>query len=624
MTISSSFSALKFLPYVSRGCTYIRAYRNEWVPKQTDADGNVIRKGYSKPKEQHQAGPLRSNGRVRLSAKFLLKFPEFEGVDWFYFKGDLVDEQTYYKLTDSEAHEPTGSSEASKNEQSAPANEAPEAQDDGPVDDQSKESNVRDFLPHFALSALAVKSGIRQSLERVFGRKEALQLLDLAIYQLLCGKSADCFEEWAYDQYLSEASAKMGGREISALLRRCSETAWDNFWRLRYEHSLKDTGGKTQGGAIRFCAFDSTSISTYADLDDAAFGHARQDPELKQINLAVVFDQFSGDLVYAFVYEGSVNDKASYSYIFERMKGAGFPMQQIMLITDRSYYGANTAEKLLREGVHYLSGVPLAKGSVEENWILKQGQSITDQPQYWDPLMHVSCFTLKEKWRLPDTPQKETYTHIYYDPDHARDEKVALNDLLTTTLDSLNKNITVDKSVMAKARPYLRQIIDPNSEPHKMPRKMWTFDNAAIKRHHGLAGFFVIKTDAVSDPMLAQRLYRMRWRIEQGFAQMKNEVNGRRLRVQENSYRGKVLLFLIATALRVRIRFNLEQHKVRVPNAKISIPGNSVTKLLMRMNTFKIRRGRSTEQWLCDLLPKQVRDWIRILFLSDAPPQRFS
>ena len=154
--------------------------------------------------------------------------------------------------------------------------------------------------------------------------------------------------------------------------------------------------------------------------------------------------------------------------------------------------------------------------------------------------------------------------------------------------------------------------------------KKWVFNDAAIKHHHGLAGFFVIKTDVVSNPMLAHRLYRMRWRIEQGFAQMKNEVNGRRLRVQERSYRGKVLLYLIATALRVMIRFNLEQHKALAPSSKLSIPGNSTTKLLMRMNKFKIRRGRSSERWLLDLLPKQVKQWLRVLFKSGLPPRRFS
>ena len=88
---------------------------------------------------------------------------------------------------------------------------------------------------------------------------------------------------------------------------------------------------------VRFCAFDSTSISTYSAMDDAAFGHAKQDADLKQINLAIIFDQFSGDLVYAFTYDGSVNDKSTYAYAVDRMTQAGFPMQEIILITDRGY-----------------------------------------------------------------------------------------------------------------------------------------------------------------------------------------------------------------------------------------------------------------------------------------------
>lgn len=52
------------------------------------------------------------------------------------------------------------------------------------------------------------------------------------------------------------------------------------------------------------------------------------------MNLATVLDQLTGHIVYAFAYNGSINDRGSYSYIYERMKQAGFPMDQIMLISD--------------------------------------------------------------------------------------------------------------------------------------------------------------------------------------------------------------------------------------------------------------------------------------------------
>ena len=51
-------------------------------------------------------------------------------------------------------------------------------------------------------------------------------------------------------------------------------------------------------------ALDNTSISTYSDtIAEAQFGHAKRDPDLKQINYTVICDQCSGDIVFAHMYE---------------------------------------------------------------------------------------------------------------------------------------------------------------------------------------------------------------------------------------------------------------------------------------------------------------------------------
>ncbi|MBR6000022.1 MAG: transposase, partial [Oxalobacter sp.] len=485
------------------------------------------------------------------------------------------------------------------------------------------EPNTKDFLPHFALANLAMKCGIKQALKELYGEKKATQFLDTAIYQLLDKGSADCFEEWAVEQYLPEASAGLNGRKISSLLQGVSEADWDRYWRLRFEHAAKEGGGQGAGNGLRYLAFDSTSISTYAAYEHAAYGHAKQNPELRQVNLAVVMDQFSGDLVYAFFYEGSINDKASYSYILERMKGAGFPMDAIMLVTDRGYYNSYTANELLNEGVHYLSGVPIARNSTEEKWIIGHGHQMTKHPMFRDAENGVYCYTLTEKWKLRYDPQKLTYTHIYYNSDQAKILIDDLNDSLVTNIDALNQGITVDRKAMETVRPYLKEVLDPAGDPHKKPTGKWVFDDKAISRYQSRAGFFVIKSDSVPDPRTALRLYRMRGRIEAGFDQFKNAINGNRLRVQEKACRGKVLLYLIATSLWVKIRANLGQHRLRVPNTDIVLPGNSTEKLLKQMNRIKIRRNSSKDRWLCDMIPKRIRDYLRVCFQCGTPPKKF-
>ena len=80
-------------------------------------------------------------------------------------------------------------------------------------------------------------------------------------------------------------------------------------------------------------------------------------------------------------------------------------------------------------------------------------------------------------------------------------------------------------------RSYLRQEINPKSEPNKEARKIWVVNQDEVRRFKNRAGFFIIKTDVISDPTQALALYRQRNTIEMGFNQLKNQLGGRRLRV---------------------------------------------------------------------------------------------
>ncbi len=616
MTSSKDLCDLSFLSFDNRGRRYVRAYRNAWVAQELDKDGKVLKRGYSKAKEQHQVGTLLDSGQVIISEKFTNKFPQFLGNDWYLCDGALVDEETFDKHQGSQKQD----APAQEKQDEDTALEKSEVDDE---DDVVSEPTSKSFLPYFALSNLALKCGIAASLRSTFGKKDGRRFLDYDIYLFLESGSADCYEDWSFHQLLSADSEPMDGRAISKLLQLCSDEAWDKFWKERYEHSKAINQAPMNKKISRFCAFDSTSISTYSVMDDAAFGHAKQDANLKQINLAVVFDQFSGDLVYAFTYDGSINDKATYAYAIGRMTQAGFPMDEIILITDRGYYSNFNSNTLLNESVHFLSGVPISKNSVEEKWILEKGRDIQDNPLFWNAMYETSYFTLaSDKW-VVDGVERQTYTHIYYSPRIATEQKAEFNNMLTKTLDSLRNGQPVDPQQMQQARPYLQKVPKADSNIHKEVEKVWDFNPEPIRRFQARAGYFVLKSDIVDNPITALSLYRLRNGIEQGFDQLKNSLGGRRMNVQNKAHKGKLLCVLIGTALRLMIRYNYERHQYLHPSSTVQIPGNSVTKLMRQLDRVQVTRKRSNEAWLCGLLPKRMREWLGILFECPAPPRKF-
>ena len=624
MATGQEILQLKLMSYKNKGKTYVRAYRNKWIAP-TPEEAALGKKGRSVPAVQIQVGVIQPSGMVKMSSKFLSLHPEFAQQDWYYLNHDLIDENTFFDQLPAES---VGFPNKKPVEESAVAEDkttnedlSQELTEEEPED--KEEGNFKFFLPHYALKGLAIHQGIVSALAEVFGSKDAEQWISYAIYQILKGGSADCYSDWAYHQILPRVAQNLSGQEITKLLRTCTPEAWDEFWAKRFKTLQKKQAEIAGRIPVRYCAIDSTSINSYSSAEQIEFGHAKQDEGLPQLNLATVLDQLTGHIVYAFAYNGSINDRGSYSYIYERMKQAGFPMDQIMLISDRGYPSNAMLNKLINDDMAFLTGCPIAVGSNEEKWIFAQGRELERRTQAWDRVHRVYSHTFTESWQKSNKTTVKIYSHLFYDPERAQAVRSNLNSLVVQVFDELSHGRKVDQRLFQEARPYLKEVADPKGSQHQTPKKIWVIDQTAVNRTADRAGWLNIKSNVVEDPSVAIDLYRLRGLIEQGFDQLKNQLPGRRLRVTEASHLGKLLVYLIGCDLRLQIRHNLMLQQERGPNWKMELPGNSINKLLMSMDRYTVRRNRSCEHWLVDLLPKRVRDWLTCLFRVDVPAKRF-
>lgn len=615
---------LKFMRFTLHGITYVRAYRNKWVPKTVQENGTVV-KGHSVPEVQMQVGKLLPDGRVVLSKKFAAKYPQFQDFDWYFLPEthELLDEDTYFQRVPRRTPAPDNDEAAESGKDVEACADAESLEDSEESDDSAPHKVQKRFLAHYALCGLAQKMFIQDSLSEVFGRKEAGNWLDYAIYLLMTGGgAAQNYPFWAHDVYLSKSSAELTGAKISRMLKTCTSDAWDRFWVTRYEQSQKAQASVDGVRRVHYCAFDSTSISTYSDWDDANWGYNKQGESLRQINLVAVFDELSGDIVYAFTYEGSINDKSSYTYIVDRMARAGFPMAELMLITDRGYPSGTNIDHLLKNGVHFLTGVPIDKGGAEERWILAN-QAQMEYSELYDSVQGVSCFHFTEDLKLQDNQPIKVHVHVFKDRKRRAEAQDDLDERITAVLDSLNRKEKVDPATWQLTKPYLLQVNDPKSSPHKTPEKIWVVNRVEVARFQKRAGYFIMKSDVVDDSKVALTLMRMRTSVEAGFNQLKNETGGRRLQVRSSQYRGKLLAFLIATALRLKIVHNHELVTEREPLLKLRMPGSSVSTLLLKLDERRIERNRSSERWVLDQLPRTTRLWLTKVFKTPVPAKQF-
>lgn len=624
MTTSKDLSHLNFLAFSSRGYRYLRAYKNEWVSKKVTKQD----KGRSRTKEQYHAGTLLDGHRVRLSPKFLAAFPQFAGYEWFYEDNLLKDRETYLLdhpecadalagtendlLPDLESDRPAV--QPSENRESVDGKDS--------QDEQLPLPTTLSFLPAYAVMAMARDQGYERALAAVFDPKMAKDWMLAIAYRILDSGPAQSISDWLEEQYLGTRGGILTGQRLSELYARCSQEKFDQFWVERFKRSQQTSRSLNGSHPIRYCAFDSTSISSYSTtIDDCAFGHAKQDSELPQINLAVVMDQVTGELLYAHVYEGSINDKATYPFVFEKMVQAGFPMQEIVLVTDRGYpsnYGLNN---VLAEGAHFLSACPILKDSSLEKWIIGH-VDLMEMPTVWDPVLNLGTFTTTEKWKA-DKVEKTVYVHYFYDATAAAEIRSDFNSKITTALGLLNAGQKIDDSLMKAVKPFIKKVPKPDCNPHMKPEMHWVIVDAEVKRFFSRAGFFVLKSDCFENAREAHQLYVMRSRIEQGFDQLKHSIDGRRLRVTARSYRGRLLEYLIATSMRCQILHRRDEYRKSNPDSKLKIPGDSLDKMFRQLDRFKIRRQQSNRRWQLDLLPAKVVKWLDVFFHVKTPPRSF-
>ena len=199
---------------------------------------------------------------------------------------------------------------------------------------------------------MAKRYGIISSLKATFG-EDGIELLRLSIYELCSHAMAmHNYEDWLSMYYLPDAQP-LSSQKINRLLATVTQEKIDNYFKLRHSrltelHQQRKEYAHKKGQYVppMMMAMDSTSFSTYSkSIDDAAFGHAKQDGFLKQVNLTLCVDYESGDVCYAYESEGSVNDMTIFPDIIMRMRNIGMELSDILVVTDRGYSSVMNVQK---------------------------------------------------------------------------------------------------------------------------------------------------------------------------------------------------------------------------------------------------------------------------------------
>ena len=568
-----------------KGFTYVHAYQTKWDP---------VRKTPRRSAKRY-VGRLFEDGRVIPSKAFLESFPQYAGYPLYYGADkQLVDEEAY------------------RRDFPLPPGPRPDPED-VPVKD-----DVLNIGLTWAAEAVAGKSGLFDSLAEVFGRDKARMLLHLAIYKLDMGSSMAAFADWCSNVYLNK-SRMLADQRISELLSEVTVKHFSEFFSLRHADKLKrheaerkQNPSENQDDRLAY-ALDNTSISTYSStIADAEYGHAKRDPELKQINFTFVCDQKDGEIIFAHTYNGAINDVAALQEIIYRMTGAGFDLSNVTLVTDRGYSSLMNVQKMVNLDINFIQGVRLIEDSMKAR--IDEWHDALRDVAFYDSSIGAYARSTTEPWLKKmdyGTINQNVHVHLYRFPGKDEDEMMHLARKADEILKYKQDGFEVPAGLW---NAYKGLVVQVNRQDRT---KAWIRNDQAIRNALRYAGTFVLRSNVEPDPIAALKTYRMRGTVENDFEQFKNWLDGDRLRCTEKSYLGKLFVCTLATSLRLMM---MHQAHVNEKTLNLKLPNNSMDVLFGKLRLIKAEKRKDANAWVVRQLAKKQRELFALLGL-ELPPK---
>ncbi|WP_417132424.1 transposase [Parasutterella excrementihominis] len=564
--------------YVRKGHTYVEAYRNEWDPE----------KKRSRIAQRKYVGALDTEtGRVRLGKKYLSENPQYEGKILYYEDKQLV-ERTPEELQE----------ELSKR----------------------VPSPLNDIVSYGASAAcwlVAQQSGMLEDLKETFGAEVGSDLLRLAIYQYLDGGSMDCFEQWASQHWLPKART-FSGQRISEMLSEITHQDITSYLKLRNQRCVEHFNSvKTQaeklkktGPRFRYLALDSTALSTYSvTISNAAYGYAKQNPELRQVNFTLGVDYLNGDVCYAYESEGSITDKSVYPHLMMDLHHNGYNLQDTVIVTDRGYQSIYNIQRLLDIEINYVCGVPLTEESVKQ--LFEKYKSSLSNPAFLNGRLKVAARTTEELWAKATDfgPLRlSTSLHLYKYLELAAQQAISLHQRAEEVLEKKNGGEKVHPADWSRVRNYIVE----NSQ------NVWVKNIKGLEEFLTRAGCFAIRTNCIEDPFECLAVYKQRQIVETAFRQMKVLNGNNRLRCTERTYVGKLLLFVIAQSLRMKMLYTVKENEQKLD---LELPGDSLDKAMAMLKGIMAVRPPSKSVWAGRPISKKARDILELLGINNKFPR---
>jgi transposase len=315
-------------------------------------------------------------------------------------------------------------------------------------------------------------------------------------------------------------------RRVSELLPTITEAKQLGFFKKWAEKRLEN----------EYLAYDITSVSSYSELNEMVrYGYNRDGERLPQINLAMLFGEKTRLPVYYKSLPGSIKDVSTLHNLLETT--TFLHMGRLRIVMDKGFYSRNNINALFSKHMKFTIAVPFsskfAKDQVERvrSTIMEHKNFIKVNAQ------NLFCVSSLCKWEQT----KRVYVHVFYNASAATSDYESFLDKMSQWEEELKRD-----KLLEEHQKYYDKYFYVKETP-KRGKKIFYNQQAIEDYKKNAAGYLVLLTNDIKDPVEALKTYHNKDVVEKAFDNLKNCLDLKRLRVhQQESMKGRLFIQFIA------------------------------------------------------------------------------
>lgn len=276
--------------------------------------------------------------------------------------------------------------------------------------------------------------------------------------------------------------------------------------------------------------------------------------------------------------------------------------------TDACQNSLINVQKMINIDLSFVQGVKRQEDVIKRAF--KKHRASLKNGAFYNGRLRASAFIYKEEWEQGQL-KCPVYVHLYRLDERYEQQRALIWENVAEMIELKQRQERVPSDQWDN---YGRYLVERKNEDGS---STWMIDTARMDLAAEKATQFVLRSNCISNPFEALEIYRHRGIVEQDFNQMKNWVDGDRLRVGAKAVQGKMLVTVLATTLRMMMLFTAKA--VIEKNPGYRIPNDSIDYLLKSLEMVKAEKRKNANAWVRNTLPAKRRRCFELLELPEPP-----